>query len=117
VSFEDFSKFIDSEIKRVSSFASVEDMGKSTSVSTELQKQLLKINGVDITRGNTNDSYALGNILFDIDKTHPFDISFGENVNVAEYFYKAVLMKILSNKAMNPENIIEELANNYAEGI
>ena len=115
VNMEALQQFVDNEVQYVKGFSSTAEMGKADSIGTRFQKQFIGSNGVDITRGALNDSYAIGSLIFDLDKQHPFDISFGNNEDIATLFYQKVLERILSGKAANPENYIEDLVGQYVD--
>lgn len=113
VNIEDLQAFIDEQVAYVKGFASTSEMSQSKSIGTNFQQKFIKNKGIDITRGVLNDSYALGNLIFDLDKERPFDIAFGNNEDIAAYFYKKVFERILSRKAANPLNYVDDIVDQY----
>lgn len=113
VNIHSLQEFVDEEVQYIKGFTSTSDMAQSKSIGTRFQEKFIGNKGIDATRGALNDSYAMGSVIFDIDKSHPFDISFGNNEDIATYFYQKVIERILSKKAANPENYVDDIVNEY----
>ena len=99
ITINQLDDWIKSEAEYIKSFSSIDEMGKSHSINTRFQQQLLGVNGVDATNALLDDSVARGSIVFEIDKNNPYVIDFGDNTDIAEMFYDKVMERIISDKS------------------
>lgn len=66
-------------------------------------------NGFNASNLGTADSSVLGSVIYAFNKKSSPYIDFGENKDIAKKFYELVIDKIISNKALNPENDLKEI--------
>lgn len=123
ISLDQFIGFINDERSNLRGLADqssgfddlMSKLSKNDAFGTKFLKRFTKYNGIDATNLDMDDSTASGNLVFSIDKQNPFDINFGGNEDIARKFYSMVLKKILSSKAKNSDNDIDELINNFVD--
>lgn len=105
VTIQGLQSFINEEAARLKEFKNqdgswnLDVVATQPSITTQIQKRLLGLSGFDATKTIMDDSVAVGSVVFDADYKNGFDIDFGKNTELANWFNSLVIEKALYAKA------------------
>lgn len=117
VSSKQFDEFITEQTSWLKSVIdpsqSIDDIYKSLEPYEGFASKFIKTftgaNGFNASNLGTADSSVLGSVIYAFNKKNSPYIDFGENKDIAKQFYELVIDKIISSKALNPENDLKEI--------
>ena len=118
ISFEKFKEWVEKETLYISKLLQENtDISHTPSINTDFFKDLLQVEGLDLSKTSLDDSVAYGNVIFDINKNLPYDIRFGENIEYAIKFYQMIYEDVLEKKieGLNNKDDIDILLYNHIE--